>query len=507
MISRRTFTSTALLSVAGLPAARGAWAQAPAPVPTPTSSAAERYRPVLHFTPPQGFMNDPNGLVFADGEWHLFYQHNPFEAKMGRVHWGHAVSRDLLHWQTLPLALRETAAGQAFSGSAVIDRANSSGLFAQGSGNARGGMVAIYTRASATRQVQALAYSSDGGRSFADYRGNPVLDVGSDQFRDPKVFWHAPSKAWVMCVVRSREHRVMFYRSRNLKDWRAAGEFAHAGVYGIGYECPDLVELPVAGGGTRWVLFLSINPGAPQGGSTVQYFVGGFDGRRFVPDDGATRFADFGKDFYALQTFGGVDGAPVGIAWMNNWQYANDLPTGAWRGAMTLPRRLSLRKVADDWKLVQEPLGLDAARRQVVAQGPGKASTALPPDTALEIRLTCAPDSVTSLRLANGDGEYLEVGYDPGPAVGSVWVDRGGARGFRHRFFTDKMSWAPPPDGAPLDLRLVFDRCSLELFAAGGTGCATLLHFFAAPPDRLELAADGKLPEVTVHALLPTGGR
>lgn len=495
MITRRSFSFGAVCFAAGLPIAPGL-----AHAAAPEASGADRYRPLLHFTPPQGFMNDPNGLVFADGEWHLFFQHDPFAPVMGRVHWGHAVSRDLLRWTVLPLALHETPAGQAFSGSAVIDRDDTSGLFA----GRPGGMVAIYTRASPQRQVQAIAYSTDAGRTFTDYPGNPVLDIRSDQFRDPKVLWHRASGAWVMCLVRAREHRVVFYRSGDLKDWQEAGEFSHAGVLGIDYECPDLVEVPVEGRASRWVLFLSINPGAPQGGSTVQYFVGDFDGRRFVPDDRATRFADFGKDFYAFQTFAGVDGAPVGIAWMSNWQYANDVPTGRWRGAMTLPRRLSLRRTADDWKLVQAPLGLDAAHARTVSDGRARASTPLPRGAALDVTLSidAARNARTSLRFANADGEYLEVGYDPGPAVGSVWIDRGGAQGFRHRFFTDKSSWAPPADTTTLDLRLVFDRCSLEVFAAKGMGCATLLHFFKAPPDRLEVHAEGaSLPAVSIRAL------
>jgi levanase len=293
----------------------------------------DRYRPQVHYSPAKGFMNDPNGLIFHQGEYHLFYQHNPFEAKAGHVHWGHAVSPDLLRWRELPIALGETAAGQAFSGSAVYDRDNTSGLFP----NKAGGLVAVYTRASDTRQAQEIATSTDRGRTFKAYPGNPVLDVDSSSFRDPKVLWHAPTNAWVMAVVRSREHRVMFFASPDLKRWAEVGSFGHAGLLGVDYECPDLVEVPVEGGGTRWVLFVSINPGAPLGGSAVQYFVGRFDGRRFEAEDSVMRLADFGQDFYALQTFADVDGPPVAIAWMST--------AGGERFASATRSRLSWRSI------------------------------------------------------------------------------------------------------------------------------------------------------------------
>ena len=470
----------------------GAHAQVGASARARDDAASDRYRPQVHFSPPSGFMNDPNGLLHYDGEWHLFYQYNPTETRAGHVHWGHAISSDLLRWRDLPVALGETAAGQAFSGSAVWDRGDTSGLF----GSSQGGMALAYTRAAPDRQSQELAISRDGGRTFTGYAGNPVLDRASASFRDPKVFRHAASGRWIMVCVASGDHRVLFYASGDLKRWEEVGGFGYAGVLGVDYECPDLVELPVEGGGARWVLFLSINPGAPQGGSAVQYFVGAFDGRTFTPEDRATRFADFGKDFYALQTWNDAPGGEaVGIAWMSNWQYCNDLPQGRWRGVMSLPRRFSLRRSADDWRLVQSFRGLETAKRRPLAAPtpkPGEAAhVALPPGAAIEVkvRLDVGPGAVASLAFANGGGEALEIGFDHDAA--QVFVDRGALRGFRHRFFTDKFSDACTPGGRKIDLHLVFDRCTLEGLQFGGESSVSLLHFFEHPADVLRVSGAG----------------
>ena len=469
--------------------------------------ASDQYRPQVHYTPAKGFMNDPNGLIFHQGEYHLFYQHNPFAAKAGHVHWGHAVSPDLLHWRELPMALGETAAGQAFSGSAVYDRNNTSGLFPSGAG----GLVAIYTRASDTRQTQEIATSTDRGRTFTSYPGNPVLDVRSSSFRDPKVLWHGPSKRWIMTVVRSSEHRVVFYASPDLKRWDELGSFGHAGLLGIEYECPDLVEVPVEGGGTRWVLFVSINPGAPLGGSAVQYFVGHFDGRRFEAEDGATRLADFGQDFYALQTYADVDGPPVAIAWMSNWLYCNDVPASPSRGAMTLPRRLTLRRRADDWRLIQTPVSLDPlAGAAILSEARPRrtgviASATLPPGTAIEVvlRIEADPGAMLTVRLRNAAGETLSASFDAGTYPGFL-IDRGGTRGFRHRYMVDRAIWSAISGTTRTDMRLIVDRTSIELFGMDGEASGTMLQYFAAPPDSIEVVAeDGAvaLPALSVRNL------
>ncbi|MHB8285107.1 MAG: GH32 C-terminal domain-containing protein [Caulobacteraceae bacterium] len=465
-------------------------------------AAVSQYRPQVHYAPPVGFMNDPNGLVFHDGEYHLFYQFDPFEAKAGHVHWGHAVSPDLLNWRTLPIALGETSAGMAFSGSAVVDAHNSSGFFPDG----KPGLVAIYTRASQVKQAQAIAWSRDNGRTFTDYPSNPVLDVGSDSFRDPKVLWHEASRRWIMVVVRSREHRVVFYGSSDLKRWEELGEFGHAGLLGVDYECPDLVEVPVEGGGSRWILFLSINPGAPLGGSAVQYFVGQFDGQRFTPEDGATRLADFGQDFYALQTYANAPGPPVAIAWMSNWLYCNDVPATPSRGAMTLPRQLSLRRRGDDWRLVQTPVSLEPIRERTLLSGNRPkssgllASTPLPLGEAIDIRLDIQADPgvAVTIRLSNAAGEVLEAGFDAGAYPG-IFIDRSGARGFRNRWFADKAIWSAPPGTTATDLHLTVDRTSIELFGFGGEASGTMLQYFATPPDRLEVTAEGQAALLRMH--------
>ena len=470
----------------------------------------ERFRPRIHYAPPSGFMDDPNGLIFHDGEYHLFYQFNPAEPKAANFHWGHAVSSDLLHWRTLPVVLEPTPQGMPFSGSAVFDQHNSSGLFAPG----EAGLVAIYTRASAARQAQAIAFSTDGGRSFTDNPGNPVLDVGSDEFRDPKVMWHEPTRRWVMAVARPREHRVLFYGSDDLMRWQELGEFGGAGLLGTDYECPNLVEVPLEGGGSRWVLFVSTNPGAPLGGGAVQYFVGTFDGRRFVAEDSAMRLADFGQDFYSLQIYADVAGPPLAVAWMGNWLYCNDVPATPSRGAMALPRRLSLRRRGDDWRLLQAPVSLDPiAGRTLLSQrrvsGTGLlAQAALPPGEAVEIvlRIEAERGAAVTLRVCNAQGEVLVAGFATAPYPGFL-IDRSGTRGFRNRWFTGQAIWSAPPGTTTTDLRVILDRTSIELIGAGGEASGTMLQFFSAPPDRLEILADGAaatLLDLTARTLRPS---
>lgn len=486
MITRRNLVLGSALLAAGAAFTRFAHAKE---TPRPMN-----YRPQVHYAPPTGFMNDPNGLVFFDGEYHLYYQYNPFAPTMGNVHWGHAVSRDLLNWQTLPTALFQTAAGQAFSGSAVVDQHNTSQLFH----GKEGGLVAVYTRVSEVLQTQEIAASADRGRTFSEYSGNPVLDIGSSQFRDPKVFWYAPDQRWVMVVVESRSHRVLFYGSTDLKAWTKLGEFADTGVLGIDYECPDLIRMPVDSGGERWVLILSLNPGAPLGGSTVQYFVGNFDGQQFSAEDRVTRLMDFGKDFYAFQSFSGHSGAPVGLAWLSNWQYANEVPASPSRGMMTLPRSVGLRRVGNDWRLVQRFVDLAPLANQVLAEGARPSGSgilvtaALPKGEAIEVllRVEVQQGAVFTVRFANEAGETLDAGFDGGP-FGGLFIDRHGALGFQQRYFVDRFSYAVLPDTRSMDIHLVVDRASLELLADEGTAAGTALHYAAAPFERISLLAEG----------------
>ena len=455
----------------------------------PGADASERYRPRMHYTPRVGFMNDPNGLIHHDGEWHLYYQYNPFGTRSAHVHWGHAVSPDLLHWQELPPALGDTEAGEPFSGSAVFDADNTSRLFPAG----EPGLVAVFTRATPEYQRQDIACSIDRGRSFALYDGNPVLERGSNSFRDPKVFWHEPTRRWIMAVVAAREHRVLFYASANLTQWQEVGSFSQPGIEGVEYECPNLVLMPVEGGGLKWVLFVSVNTG-PEKNSPVQYFVGAFDGQRFTADDPATRYVDFGKDFYAMQVFADAPGdRPVAMAWAGCWQYCNDLPTGAWRGVMTLPRRLSLRQAADGCHLVQAFAPLEALRGAAipVRLGEGGLATAtLPPGAAVEVRVRLTVDAGgATLAFRNGAGEALTVGFDQGS--GRLNIARGGTRGFKHQHFTDGFTATRPPGTREMDLHLVLDRCTLEVIGFNGEVSGTFLHFFATPPDQLVVQGAG----------------
>lgn len=485
-IGRRSFINGALCLGAAM--AGGA-------VATVSATQRERpdYRPRLHYTPPTGFMNDPNGLVFFAGEYHLYYQYNPAAATMGNVHWGHAVSTDLLNWRTLPTTLAPTPAGLVFSGSAVVDHHDTSGFFAGG----EGGIVAIYTRAAADLQTQEIAFSGDAGRTLTPYGHNPVIDRQSSQFRDPKVFWHAPDERWILVVVEARSHQVLFYGSADLKAWTLLGEFGHAGLLGVDYECPDLVRLPVEGGGERWVLIVSINPGAPLGGSAVQYFVGEFDGKTFVAEDAVTRLMDFGKDFYAFQTFANV-GETIGIAWMSNWQYANDVPAWPSRGAMTLPRRLGLRRVRDDWRLVQRfpDLTPQVARTLVDGARPSGSGVlleqALTPGAALEIQLQVELPSAElfTLSFVNEADEQLDVGMDAGP-FGGLYIDHHRTQGFEHRYVVTRLSHASLPGTRTMDLHLILDRSSLELLGEQGAVAGTALYFASAPFSLLRLVASG----------------
>jgi fructan beta-fructosidase len=332
---------------------------------SPLPSEGDPYRPQYHFSAPRNWLNDPNGLVYFQGEYHLFYQHNPFENRWGNLSWGHAVASDPINWQNLPVAIAAEPDLLAFSGSVVVDAANTSGL-----GQGGPPLVALYTgfRISDRSQAQYLAYSNDRGRTWTRFGNEPVLRIDSLDFRDPKIFWHAPTGRWIMAVALAVERKVQFYASSNLKFWTFLSEFGPAGPESGPWEVPDLIELPLDGGQTRWVLNVSVIEGGPAGGSGMQYFVGDFDGTRFVAD-GSPRWTDYGKDFYAALSWSNLPSSqprPIWLAWMNNWQYTANLPTEPWRGAMSAPRALSLVTIDGRARLVQQPVreleGLRGAR-------------------------------------------------------------------------------------------------------------------------------------------------
>ena len=327
-----------------------------------TTEFNEPYRSQFHFTPPSGWMNDPNGMVYYEGEYHLFYQHYPDSTVWGPMHWGHAVSKDLVHWEHLPIALYPDSLGYIFSGSAVVDHENTSGLGKEGMPP----LVTIFTyhdakaadRNRADFQTQAIAYSHDRGRTWKKFEGNPVLpNPGIIDFRDPKVSWHEEIKQWIMALA-VKDH-IEFYSSPDLKQWNKRSEFGKTiGAHGGVWECPDLFPLTDERGNTKWVLFVSINPGGPQGGSATQYFIGDFDGQQFTPQDTVTRWIDMGADNYAGVTWSDVpasDGRRLFLGWMSNWQYGQVVPTDGWRSAMTLPREITLLKKSDAYTLKFSP--------------------------------------------------------------------------------------------------------------------------------------------------------
>ena len=455
----------------------------------------EPLRPQFHFTPPSNWINDPNGMVFLDGEYHLFFQHNPFGDKWGHMSWGHAVSHDLTHWVHLPLALGEDAGVMVFSGSAVVDHRNTSGFGKDG----KPPLVAIYTGHYTTRplQNQQIAYSNDRGRTWTRYAGNPVLDIGEKDFRDPKVSWHEPTGRWLMAVSWPIERKVRFFSSPNLKDWTHLSDFGPAGSTNGIWECPDLFPLSIAGK-TKWILIVNVGSGAPAGGSGCQYFVGDFDGVRFRAEgraSGAMKPAedalwiDHGPDFYAAVSWNDVpkrDGRRLWLGWMSNWNYANDVPTSPWRSAMTIPRELSLYQSSEGIRLKQSPVReLTRLRGKRSHFGGGSIEEAndwLQSHSVrgdnLEFRVEFDPlqQGVEGIKLFKSDREELFVGLDR--TAGRVFVDRtkSGNTSF-HPKFSGVHSVALPLPQARVSMRIFVDASSVEVFVNEGERALTELAF------------------------------
>jgi fructan beta-fructosidase len=474
----------------------------PAP---PVPGYDEPLRPEVHFTPPRNFMNDPNGLVFYQGEYHLFYQHNPFGERWGHMSWGHAVSPDMLHWRNLPVAIPESDGVMIFSGSAVVDRDNSSGLCVAHGGD-RSCLVAIYTGHGHNRQTQNLAFSNDRGRTWTKYAGNPVVDLGLENFRDPKVFWHAQTGRWIMVTVLADQHKVRFFGSPDLRHWMALSDFGPEGATGGVWECPDLFELPVAGRGeSRWVLDVDINPGGVAGGSGGQYFVGRFDGTRFVNDNppGTVLWADYGKDFYATTSYSDLppsDGRRIWMGWISNWQYANDEPTVTWRGAQSVPRVLGLRPLPDGIRLVQAPIReFDSLRATHDATAVGAGAT-LPPSADILFEVHPGGGGSSGIRFSNARGEEATVEVDASGT--SVAIDRRRSR--QAAFSADYPGRHRGParwkDGR-VAVRVVFDRSVIEVFANDGETTLTDRVYPLDPFDRIEPFGKGLGPGTRLWAL------
>ena len=493
------------LIVGGAVLVRCSMGRRPAPSPTATDSpASAAYRPAYHYSPAAGNLADPNGLVLYEGEYHLFHQQDGT--------WGHAISSDMVHWKRQKTALEHDTQGLAMSGSCVVDGADTSGLVKGG------GMVAVYTSTEGG-EAQSLAYSSDRGRTWQRFSGNPVIpNDGRKDFRDPKVFWHEDSKAWVM-IVSAGDH-VSLLRSTDLKAWTHASDFGQGiGSHAAVWECPDLFPLTDSSDGrTRWVMTLSVGANEETAGSTAQYFIGDFDGSVFFPEDRETSFTDAGQDFYAAQSFEHVEGRRVWMAWLGNWNYPYSLPTGDWRGEMSIPRELSLTTVGGRRTLIQRPVPeLDALRGEATDLAGLKATdtvTDLGTGRTVEIDLTLDVSQASEawLGLARGevDGKTQEVRVGVNVSTATLYLDRtdggltqveGKDEGTRADFALRREA-RYHPTGSTVRLHLYLDRSSLEVFVDDGATVGSLLVFTAPSCQEIVLGAKGTAT-ITSGSLTP----
>jgi fructan beta-fructosidase len=498
------------------------------------SKASEQHRPRYHFTPPSQWMNDPNGLVYFEGEYHLFYQHYPDSNVWGPMHWGHAVSRNLVDWQHLPIALYPDSLGYIFSGSAVVDWNNTSGF----GRNGKPPLVAIYTIHNMEREragrkdveTQGIAYSLDKGRTWTKYAGNPVInnpELDRD-FRDPKVIWHEPSKQWIATLAVG-DH-VEFWGSKDFKNWVHHSDFgyeygSHAGVW----ECPDLFEIKVEErSDTKWVLLQNINPGHPNGGSGVQYFIGQFDGKKFTIDPvfakkvpkGTGVWLDWGRDNYAGITWSDVpDGRRLMIGWMSNWDYAQVVPTKAWRSACTLPRELQLRYDSENGYhlrsylpnelhelFTKQPQKFFTIGGTIGSEGmdmtpPGKSSK-LSSKIELQVDLQRTTAQVFGVEYSNSLGEVYRIGYDRKNNYYFSDRTKAGPLSFSEKFAQKIHTAERLSKDDRLKMRVLQDVASVELFADDGLLAMTEIYFPTVPMDRARIfVEDGSLYYILINTL------
>lgn len=459
----------------------------------------EMFRPGYHFTPELNWMNDPNGLVYFDGEYHLFYQHNPLGNEWGHMSWGHAVSKDLLRWEHLPIALQDQYGVMAFSGSAVVDEKNTSGF---GDGK-KPPLVAFFTGHADGRQTQDVAYSKDRGRSWTRYAGNPVLDIGEKDFRDPKVIWHEPTRQWIMIVALAAAKKIQFYASSDLKSWSYLSEFGPAGAKEkLNWECPDLFELPIENepGKRRWILHAGMGNGSVAGGSGGEYFTGTFDGEAFTADSLESQWADYGRDFYAAVSWSGIpekDGRRIWIGWMNNWETSLN-PTWPWRSAMSIPREVTLRRIDGKLRLCQMPvrelasLDMKASKFWKDTIKDDVAILTIP-SPRYELQLEFTPGAAEQFGahvFKNGD-QKTTIGYDV--KAKQLYVDRtkSGNVSF-HQAFAGKHSGPLLPDAnGKIRMRILVDACSVEVFGNDGETVITDLVFPDGDKFEVEVFAKG----------------
>lgn len=505
------------------------------------------YRPSYHFTPLYGWMNDPNGMVYKDGEYHLYFQYNPYGSKWGNMHWGHAVSKDLVHWEHLDPAIARDPVGHIFSGSSVVDKKNTAGF-------GKNAIIAIYTNNSVNHdEVQCIAYSNDNGRTFTKYEGNPVLTPfdGLKDFRDPKVFWYEKGKCWYMIVSADKETR--FYKSKNLKKWTYVSAFGKGlGQQPCQYECPDFFQLPVNGDKKKmkWVMTMNINPGCWFGGSATEYFVGDFDGKNFTcPDAHDVKWLDWGKDHYATVTFSNTGDRVLGITWMSNWQYANLTPFKQNRGANGLPRELKLYEKNGKYYISEDVAPEVYALRKdtknladaSVADAKDLKGVAANMEGAFEIEADVTPNAngIAGIEISNNKRERTMIYFDM--KQGKVVMDRTesglsdfgkqsvphdielawdkqlAAEGKQPARITNSINykndfalatWAPLSlceDGKKTyHVDIFVDKSSVELFVDGGRIAMTNLVFPVAPYENVKLYTQGGKAEfknLKVHKL------
>ncbi len=418
----------------------------------------ERFRPVYHHSPQYGWMNDPNGMFYKDGVYHLYYQWNPYGSQWENMTWGHSTSTDLIHWQAQPTAIEIDALGSIFSGSCVVDKKNDR-------------VVAFYTSAG-QHQTQSMAVSRDNGRTFEKYAANPILTSNEPDFRDPKAFWNPDIQRWNLILAVGQEMRI--YSSTDLKEWTYESSFGkgfgcHDGVW----ECPDLIKMQVRGTNQqKWMLICNINPGGPFGGSATQYFIGDFDGHRFTCQQTDTRWMDYGKDHYATVTFDNApDGRHIALAWMSNWQYANQVPTKQYRSSNSIPRDLGLFAYNGDVYCSVTP-----SKEMLAARGKKVKN----PTETCEIIVDVKAN--TEITLSNAKGEQVVMRYDAQQQTFAMDRTKSGDCSFSEAF---PVTTTAPTYGNIKQLRLFIDRCSIEAFDADGKMAMTNLVFPSEPYNKI----------------------
>lgn len=474
----------------------------------------EKYRPAFHHTPRYGWMNDPNGMFYKDGRWHLYYQYNPYGSKWQNMTWGHSVSDDLVNWEHLPEAIRPNGLGSVFSGSCAVDHDNTAGFGSDA-------VIALYTSAG-TSQMQSLASSTDDGLTFNIYPSNPVLTLESEA-RDPKVFWNDSTKEWNMILAHALDHEMLIFSSPDMKSWTLQSSFGKGlGAQGGVWECPDLFALPVAGTDEKkWVLLCNINPDGPFGGSGTQYFVGDFDGKTFKADTDAagnvsTKWLDYGKDHYATVTWSDApDGRRVALGWMSNWQYAADVPTMQFRSANTLPREMGLFRAPDGEVYASSAPSpeLEALRGKLAAKvkkttvGRKARSFALPSENGgiceILMDIEASKAKTVNIVFSNSQGEKVVMQYDPAAATLSFDRTQSGITDFSEGFPAVTVTPTHEASGR-IALRIFVDRSSMEVFGNDGEFVMTNLVFPRTPYTALSVSTEGgnaKVENLRIYSL------